>query len=172
MSSNKRYRKKPIVIEAYTTNEEQTIQTLEGPLKASIGDYIITGIRGEQYPCKPDVFERTYELVDSDEPLYRLDKDMSDQQDSTYNKNLCKRGYVAKVYVVLFGKGFYEDHYEEIKFIFNTEEKAIKYVESMGFTEFHYNEFWDSEKYAKPTMSSQDEPDMYYRIEKHNVEII
>ena len=30
----------------------------------SAGDYIITGIRGEQYPCKPDVFEKTYELVE------------------------------------------------------------------------------------------------------------
>ena len=34
------------------------IQTLEGPLRAAPGDWIITGIRGEQYPCKPDVFEK------------------------------------------------------------------------------------------------------------------
>lgn len=32
-------------------------------MHASIGDYIITGIQGEQYPCKPDIFEQTYELV-------------------------------------------------------------------------------------------------------------
>lgn len=32
-------------------------------MKASIGDYIITGVNGEQYPCKPDIFEKTYEPV-------------------------------------------------------------------------------------------------------------
>jgi len=40
------------------------IHTLEGPLIVSTGDYIITGIRGEKYPCKPDIFEATYEPVD------------------------------------------------------------------------------------------------------------
>lgn len=32
-------------------------------MKASIGDFIITGVNGEQYPCKPDIFEKTYEEV-------------------------------------------------------------------------------------------------------------
>ena len=59
----KKYRKKPIIIEAYQTNEEIEIKTLEGTMKANKGDYIITGIRGEQYPCKPDVFKQTYEEV-------------------------------------------------------------------------------------------------------------
>lgn len=44
-----KFRKKPIVIEAYQTKEERIIQTLEGPLRAAPGDWIITGIRGEQY---------------------------------------------------------------------------------------------------------------------------
>lgn len=61
-----KFRKKPIVIEAYQTQTEQVIQTLEGPLRAAPGDWIITGIRGEQYPCKPDVFEKTYEHVNDD----------------------------------------------------------------------------------------------------------
>lgn len=39
------------------------IKTLEGPLKVSDGDWIITGIKGENYACKPDIFEATYELV-------------------------------------------------------------------------------------------------------------
>ena len=56
-----KFRKKPVVIEAYQTDQELIIQTMEGPLKASPGDWIITGIRGEQYPCKPDIFEKTYE---------------------------------------------------------------------------------------------------------------
>lgn len=39
------------------------IWTLEGKMRASMGDYIIKGIKGEFYPCKPDIFEQTYELV-------------------------------------------------------------------------------------------------------------
>jgi hypothetical protein len=39
------------------------IKTLEGEHKASIGDYIIKGIKGEFYPCKPEIFEQTYEEV-------------------------------------------------------------------------------------------------------------
>lgn len=54
----RKFRKKPIVIEAYQTDKEIIIETMEGPLKASPGDWIITGIRGEKYPCKPDVFEK------------------------------------------------------------------------------------------------------------------
>jgi hypothetical protein len=59
-----RYRKKPVVIEAYQTDKELDIETLEGTMHASVGDYIITGVRGEQYPCKPDIFEQTYEPAD------------------------------------------------------------------------------------------------------------
>jgi hypothetical protein len=39
------------------------IKTLEGPHIASPGDYIIRGVKGELYPCKPDIFEATYEPV-------------------------------------------------------------------------------------------------------------
>ena len=60
---------KPIVFEAYKTDKELIIQTLEGPMKAAPGDWIITGIRGEKYPCKPDVFDRTYEPAQEDEEL-------------------------------------------------------------------------------------------------------
>lgn len=59
----KKYRKKPVVVEAYQTQKEMIIHTLEGDMKASPGDYIITGVNGEQYPCKPDIFEKTYEPV-------------------------------------------------------------------------------------------------------------
>ena len=40
------------------------IKTLEGKMYISNGDYIITGVKGEKYPCKPDIFEATYELVE------------------------------------------------------------------------------------------------------------
>ena len=39
------------------------IKTLEGIMKASFGDYIIKGIKGEFYPCKPDIFQATYKEV-------------------------------------------------------------------------------------------------------------
>jgi hypothetical protein len=39
------------------------IFTLEGPMMASVGDYIIKGVKGEFYPCKPDIFALTYEQV-------------------------------------------------------------------------------------------------------------
>lgn len=84
-----KYRKKPVVIEAVKFNGtitqelrdflediefhyQQTIggitrfiiTTLEGDMRVSVGDYIIKGINGEFYPCKPDIFEKTYEKVD------------------------------------------------------------------------------------------------------------
>ena len=40
-----------------------TIETLEGNMTANANDFIIKGINGELYPCKPDIFEKTYELV-------------------------------------------------------------------------------------------------------------
>lgn len=75
----KQYRKKPVVIEAIQLTEDSrpdvmafvpadlsedgglTIHTLEGSLHASLNDWIIKGVQGEFYPCKPDIFEATYE---------------------------------------------------------------------------------------------------------------
>lgn len=81
-----KYRKKPVVIEAvripYATvpnwlsaalakgdvwsdgNKGLRIKTLEGVMHASPGDYIIQGVKGEIYPCKPDIFDATYELAE------------------------------------------------------------------------------------------------------------
>ncbi len=42
------------------------IETLEGNMRADVGDYIIKGVNGEFYPCKPDIFEKTYEPVEDD----------------------------------------------------------------------------------------------------------
>ena len=86
-----KYRKKPVEIEAVHfadatlgtldeisefMNQEQEIvfndlvaepkikiETLEGPMFASLGDYIIKGIKGEFYACKPDIFELTYDKL-------------------------------------------------------------------------------------------------------------
>ena len=73
-----KFRKKPVVIEAFQwfpkmgevggitrssgmNVKTYEIQTLEGRHLVSSGDWIITGIKGEKYPCKPDIFEQTYE---------------------------------------------------------------------------------------------------------------
>ena len=61
------YRKKPIKISAELLTERRVIKTLEGSLVGNIGDYLITGIQGEQYPCKPDIFKATYERVGKDD---------------------------------------------------------------------------------------------------------
>lgn len=45
-------------------NELPGIKTLEGIMEVSNGDYIIKGVQGEFYPCKPDIFEATYEAVE------------------------------------------------------------------------------------------------------------
>lgn len=87
-----KYRKKPVVIEArqftgdngreieawadswhegsvYTVSEMHAptvlaVYTLKGVMKADQRDWLIRGVKGELYPCKPDIFEQTYELVE------------------------------------------------------------------------------------------------------------
>ena len=87
-----KYRKKPVVIEAmqfvgcntqelmdwvgtditqpthlkFTPTGTPIIRTLEGDHYVSMGDYVIRGIQGEHYPCKPDIFEETYEAATDD----------------------------------------------------------------------------------------------------------
>ena len=60
---NQYFRKKPVIIKAYQTSKELIIKTLEGDMIASKGDWIVTGVDGEQYPVKPDIFKKTYKLV-------------------------------------------------------------------------------------------------------------
>jgi len=86
MEEIKKYRKKPVIIEAIQFQDDADtitkisdfmqkdlsvdysdknnpilkIQTLEGVMMANVGDYIIKGIKGEFYPCKPDIFKNTY----------------------------------------------------------------------------------------------------------------
>lgn len=61
-----KFRKKPIIVEAYQASERVVIHTPEGDVVAKPGDWIITGVKGEQYPCRADIFEATYEPVDDD----------------------------------------------------------------------------------------------------------
>lgn len=62
-----RVKKKPIIVKAYQTDHELYITTLEGKMKAEKGDWIITGVNGEQYPCKPDVFTKTYDILNEED---------------------------------------------------------------------------------------------------------
>ena len=55
-----KYRKKPVVIEA-----RQLVGTLEGVMQAKPRDWIIRGVQGEFYPCKPDIFAATYEPAEA-----------------------------------------------------------------------------------------------------------
>ena len=59
-----KFRKKPIVIEATKLTRQVKVETLEGEMIGYPGDWLITGVAGEQYPCKPDIFEMTYEHVE------------------------------------------------------------------------------------------------------------
>lgn len=55
------FRKKPVVIQAVQAEVVTHIETLEGVMRAEPGDWIITGVKGERYPCKPDIFALTYD---------------------------------------------------------------------------------------------------------------
>jgi hypothetical protein len=63
--SNSYYEKVAVSASRYNTEYEPSlfIETLEGIMRASVGDYIIRGVKGEFYPCKPDIFAATYEEV-------------------------------------------------------------------------------------------------------------
>ena len=61
-----KFRKRPVVIEAYQVDQVVEIPTLEGVMRADPGDWIITGVQGEHYPCKPDIFVQTYEPAEAE----------------------------------------------------------------------------------------------------------
>jgi hypothetical protein len=55
----------PVAYDPEVNRPTLEIATLEGVMTAEVGDYIIRGVQGEFYPCKPDIFEQTYERVES-----------------------------------------------------------------------------------------------------------
>lgn len=57
------HRKKPVVIQAVQMQHPFTVKTLEGDMRGDPGDWLIRGIEGELYPCKPEIFAKTYEAV-------------------------------------------------------------------------------------------------------------
>ena len=109
-----KYRKKPVVIEAFrygmdsrpdwfdtkvTSNDIITyvgtdirdsseyyceIKTLEGIMRGNCGDYIIKGVQGEVYPCKPDIFEMTYELASTSSQTEISEKEILTEATNRY----------------------------------------------------------------------------------------
>lgn len=58
-----KYRKKPVIIEASQLIAPMSVDTLEGAMHGDIGDWLITGVKGEHYFCKDDIFKMTYDKV-------------------------------------------------------------------------------------------------------------
>lgn len=74
----KKFRKKPVIVEAYQTDKPLIIHTLEGDMQAEAGDWIITGIHGEKYPCKPDIFKKTYEPIEEESSEIEVSEESGD----------------------------------------------------------------------------------------------
>jgi len=58
-----KFRKRPVVIDAERITEETRVDTREGTLTGYPGEWLITGIHGEKYPCGDDIFRQTYEAA-------------------------------------------------------------------------------------------------------------
>jgi hypothetical protein len=58
------FRKKPVVIEATQMPEPFEVETKEGTMRGKAGDWLITGVRGEKYPCDDGIFRETYDPAD------------------------------------------------------------------------------------------------------------
>ena len=61
-----KYVKKPIPIEAVQMDKPFEVNTMEGKMKGKAGDYLVTGVKGEQYPVDKEIFEETYRMVEPD----------------------------------------------------------------------------------------------------------
>lgn len=68
------YCKKPVVVWAVRMDEPFDVKTPEGTMHGNAGDYLIRGIKGEWYPCKPDIFAETYEFVGYSQTQREVDR--------------------------------------------------------------------------------------------------
>ena len=140
-----KYRKKPVVIDAFQLNSRGLvgedwfwdavskneiityyfgkfhpedaycdIKTLEGTMRANTGDYIIRGVNGEIYPCKADIFEKTYELV---EIMERLTKTYSDGTHGASDNLPCGENSYDYKNLLIEKLGKYEDLEEQGRLI-------------------------------------------------------
>jgi hypothetical protein len=129
------YRKKPVVIQAVrwngdnfdevyafmqgsdrhitnTINKEIVIHTLEGDVTASVGDWIIRGVKGEYYPCKPDIFAATYENADAEMESCDCAEQSNDMtfgmaiEAVKAGKKVARQGWNGKGMFVVYQKGY------------------------------------------------------------------
>ena len=108
-----KYKKKPIVVEAMQYTGDNLLEvmkfckairfidylyiaTLEGNMRVNIGDYVIKGVRGEFYPCKPDIFKETYETVSMVSDTDRTTVPMSEYR-KLENKNKKLRNTINRL---------------------------------------------------------------------------
>lgn len=63
-----KFKKKPVVVEAIQLTELVVVPTLEGDFTGHPGDWLITGVKGEMYVCRDDIFRMTYEPLDPPKP--------------------------------------------------------------------------------------------------------
>lgn len=156
------YVKKPVVIEAieyngengneiaefmkcmypaYDENKNILIGTLEGVMSASKGDFIIKGVKGEFYPCKPDIFEKTYLAYQPKrKPLPDGSLPMTDEELLEFNKivaDFIKRFFQityqnrVKIYEDKVCLVFKHDYTRDEHLIFVSELKAILYLATL-----------------------------------------
>ena len=57
--------KRPVVVKAIRMPEDFEVETLEGVMRGKKGDWLIQGVAGELYPCKDDIFRKTYDLANN-----------------------------------------------------------------------------------------------------------
>jgi hypothetical protein len=155
-----KYRKKPVVIDAIhfdgsnineiwdafgagdiygptERSESAFIDTSEGTMEARPGDWIIRGIKGELYPCKPDIFEATYESADtkvSDAQKVSEQASVRDLRRWAVIEKLAKAFPFGLTMQALAGKLAEED-----KITFHTEQDltgALRSLRSMGVAEY------------------------------------
>lgn len=122
-----KYVKKPVVIEAYQTDKEMIIHTLEGDMKASVGDYIITGVHGELYPCKPDIFKETYQPLEDNEHVRPRETNLTFGEMLEYLKQgreCYRRGWNGKNQCIVLGTA--------ISYVNPTGYRTNSYHQTMG----------------------------------------
>jgi len=74
-----RFRKKPVVIDAFRLKGNVKIHTLEGIIHGDTGDWLIVGIEGEMYPCKHDIFVQTYEPINEGNSITYWKKEVENE---------------------------------------------------------------------------------------------
>lgn len=102
---------------------ELFIKTLEGVHHVSVGDYVIKGLQGELYPCKPDIFEKTYEAVE---------EQTTEQKRAFETLDLYRRKLTIQQYKTLKGQiesGDTEGFYKGIRKIFRIKGKSYDEID-------------------------------------------